>query len=395
MKLLFTIISLLFTCITFSQDADFYIQTKYGYTFSLEEEGYGTSFGLSLHRHLTQGLYASISYHQGNTNNLQTFQPVTPGLEEFFHPSAMAQYNAIGIGLSKALVLSPTSSVSLSFSGIRTKNRKVIWDLEENIWGDLDFFSAQEKFSLNNVWGFVVSASYSHEIREYLSIGIYSEYQSSPNIINIGLNSQISLGVKPSEQPSNKRQPPKSALEYRFSILGGDGTDQFVQFDLEYKRQVWKIFSIYGKFSSGQKQRASDVLLNANNIPEECQSSFQDQFLTADSEREIVWYNPIHSYSYGAGINALVRSSGKSYLSLAAGLVYDYTNLVYLSSARISAGNKLSFWEENFRPYRGLYPEFSFQYDYDISEIGYIGLKTSLALIRYNFAVGIHAGVRF
>jgi len=384
MKILNTICILLFSISLMGQYDNHNIGLKMGGAVSLEEEGIGSAFAISYQKHINKGIYGLVSYNQGN---------MTKGTDypDRYLPDNMRQYSAVGLGIKKSLNLSYSDQLSLSFTGLYVTQRNVEWTLGNDTTGYYSLFGLEEKFSQKTDFSYLISLEYTHRFTDYFSLGLYTNYQAAPNLTNIGLTSLIHFN-KPSDNTSKKSSSQansKNALEFRFSVLGGDGTESVNQFDLEYNRKLSKRFSLYGKFSTAQAhttKRSPLTILSTEAIEE-----FQQEYLADDNEGGNIWLTPIHNTSFGAGIKAAVNQDRKSVLSLGAGFVYYHADVVDLSSS----GSELEFLNEGYRRFKSILPEVSAYYDYNFSDNFYVGVKSSLAFERFNIAVGLHTGVRF
>lgn len=375
------------------QYGDYLIGSKSGFAFSLNEEGNGSSFVLDFQKHFGLGVYGVLHFGQGHMTRGQYFSSQDQSHSDMFQADVMRQYNNYGLGIRKVLALTAYDNLSISFTGIKTYQRVMNWQLSETESGAVDLRNSQEQYGQRNDLSFIVSLNYLRKVRDYFQLGIYVDYHSNPKLYNIGLRSAISLNKKNKEkvvQKSSQVEEFKNALSYRLSAFGGDGTDMLLQYDIEYSKLIWSIIDGYLKFSTGKKH-SPDFIYNFASLPDDDLKIYDDLFLTTDHEGERIWLNPIHSTSYGAGLKFRVNKDGRSVLSLATGVVYYRANIVELNSV----GTDVEEWRESFRQYAIVMPEFAAYYDFNITDKIYLGVKSSLALNRFNFGVGIHGGIRF
>lgn len=322
---------LLFNCLVLSgQYDDFLIGSEAGYALSLDEEGAGSSFGVDVQKHLTLGVYGVLSYKRGHMTIGQINQ-----IDGMFYAENMRQYSTLGLGLRKVVFLSPKNEISLSFIVQNMVQRNVAWGLARH-------YFINERYSQRSDLTYTVSLDYTHRVTDHFSLGFYAGYYGKPNLVNVGIRTQIHLNKKSKDGTKKfviQKKDNKNAFEFRFCYLGGKRmgyknyrggvTHRYSrpQFDLEYSRPIWKFVSLYGKFSTAQKHKV-DKWVDLSELSEEELSQYPEKFLADDNEAGIIWLTPNHSTSYGAGLKFKINAIGHSEVLLSAGLVYNKADVV-------------------------------------------------------------------
>lgn len=393
MNTLHIILALIFSIGLSAQYETYQIGTHAGYAISLEEENFGSSFSLDLQKHLTKGIYGLVHLGKGHFTKGQNYDSERLSSINNFLADNMRQYSLVGVGIRKSLLLTQKDQMSLSFTGLTVKQNVVEWAIGEDADGQVNLYDSQERYGQRRDFTYMVALDYTHNFTDYFSLGFYGSYHAKPNFVNIGLRSIVHINSKKENQTLEKPSQNfnrKNAMEIRFNRLGGDGTEPVMQYDIEYSRQLTKLVAIYGRFSTGQRNK-SRLRTDLQTLSTEDLNTYNDLFLSESNDAGTIWISPTHSTSYAAGLKMGINKDGQSKLYIAAGVVHYRADVVDVSSE----GSFIGAYHEDFFQYKNWLPEFSFYYDYNFNENYYLGMKASGALIRFNISVGVHGGVRF
>ena len=372
-----------------AQYSNYNIGVKSGAVIGNESVGNGFSYGFDFQRHLFKGLYASLSYQTGHS---EAGDQVVFNVDEIgFHPTTMRQFSLFGLGIGKEMQISNNGSAKLSFEGLYISQRRVDWESSTGFNASTSVRDLNEMYGQRQDIGFNISLEYLHNINHLISLGIYGQYTSQPQLFGLGFRMVAHLRKDPEVNSSSPRKNDiKNWIEIRRGLIAGDGTPIVGNFTLEYGRQLHRIISTYVKFSVG---KGSDFprSLDLNTLTEEEQEVFTNNFLTSDNEAGNIAFHPAQSYNLGAGAKVIINSDGKSIMSLSSGIGY-YRGAVVRTS---SGGSSLETYSENFRLFTDVTAEVGLHYDYNWTDNFYLGFKLDFATVRFNFGAGVHAGFRF
>lgn len=278
---------ILFSGIVFSLNAQDYnsytLDTHIGSGWQ-KERGVAASYDIAIRKHLGLGIYGVFSHGIANAENKISISNSLPNKNKQLID--LSQLSFWGLGIAKNLVLTNKGRLNLSLIAQSIQqNRFQLTNLEYNQEGILDVQKSTDTYTTRNDFGFSVTIDYQYALSNQVSIGIFSRYQSTPDVLFFGLKASAGFNFK-----ANQKSTPESKvgsnnlLELRIAYGSGDGGNNSWMYDLAYGYKVKNRITLLAKFSIAQGGRN----LNSLFFPRK-ELLFDSVHITDDNESD----NPV------------------------------------------------------------------------------------------------------